>query len=187
MWITSFPHGEAGPDDLVIVNGFSLGHRNVQGLDWHPGIKTLYATEHGPSGERGWSCHDEVNVIRAGGNYGWPEVIGDKHERKPEYIAPLVHSGRDTWAPSGASFVSSGPWKGRFLFANLRGNHLRMFILSQDGTQVVRQERLVEDFARLRDVVEGPDGALYVLTSNCDGRGRPTPDDDRVLRIAIPR
>lgn len=126
-------------------------------------------------------------MIRAGGNYGWPEVIGDKHERKPEYIAPLVHSGRDTWAPSGASFVSSGPWKGRFLFANLRGNHLRMFILSQDGTQVVRQERLVEDFARLRDVVEGPDGALYVLTSNCDGRGRPTPDDDRVLRIAIPR
>lgn len=47
MWITSFPHGEAGPDDLVIVNGFSLGHRNVQGLDWHPGIKTLYATERG--------------------------------------------------------------------------------------------------------------------------------------------
>lgn len=165
---------------------FSLGHRNVQGLGWHPGTKTLYATEHGPSGERGWCCHDEVNVIRPGGDYGWPEVIGDDHKGKPEYVAPLVHSGRDTWAPSGASFVSRGPWKGRFLFANLRGAHLRMLVLSPDGKRLIRQERLVEGFGRLRDVVEGPDGALYVLTSNRDGRGRPREGDDRILRVEIP-
>lgn len=166
---------------------FSSGHRNVQGLDWHPWTKTLYVTEHGPSGERGWCCHDEVNVIRPGGNYGWPEVIGDEHRGKSEYVAPLVHSGRDTWAPSGASFISSGPWKGRFLFANLRGGHLRMLVLSRDGKQVIRQERLVEGFGRLRDVVEGPDGALYVLTNNRDGRGLPSADDDRILRLEIPK
>lgn len=164
---------------------FSLGHRNVQGLDWHPGTKTLYATEHGPSGERGWCCHDEVNIIRPGGNYGWPEAIGEEHEGKPEVVAPLAHSGRDTWAPSGASFLSRGPWKGRFLFATLRGGHLRMAVLDRDGTRVIRQERLVEGFGRLRDVVEGPDGALYVLTNNRDGRGRPRDGDDRILRLEI--
>lgn len=166
---------------------YSLGHRNVQGLAWHPGTGTLHATEHGPSGERGWCCHDEVNVIRPGGNYGWPEVMGDAHKGKSEYVAPLVHSGSDTWAPSGASFVSGGPWKGRFAFANLRGGHLRMLVLGGDGKEVVRHERLAEGFGRLRDVVEGPDGALYVLTNNRDGRGRSRAGDDRILRLEIPR
>src|SRR3990172_8989127 len=55
---------------------YSLGHRNVQGLAWHPETKRLYATEHGPSGERG-CCQDEVNVIRPAGNYGWPDVTGE--------------------------------------------------------------------------------------------------------------
>lgn len=177
------------PGDNPIAGSpvYSRGHRNVQGLGWHPETKALYATEHGPSGERGWCCHDEVNVIHPGGNYGWPEVIGDEHRGKPHYVAPLAHSSLDTWAPSGATFISSGPWKGRFLFANLRGSHLRMLILSEDGKRLVREERPVDGFGRLRDVVEGPDGALYVLTNNRDGRGRPTSDDDRILRLAIPR
>lgn len=160
---------------------YSLGHRNVQGFSWHPQTKVLYATEHGPIGQ------DEVNLIRPGGNYGWPEVTGDGHAQKPRYVAPLAQSGRETWAPSGATFISRGSWRERFLFATLRGSHLRMFTLSRDGAGVVRQERLVEGFGRLRDVVEGPDGALYILTSNRDGRGRPTPDDDRILRLALPR
>lgn len=182
------PDGEIPRDNPIAGSPvFSLGHRNVQGLDWHPGTQTLYATEHGPSGERGWCCHDEVNVIRPEGDYGWPDVVGDEHRGRSEVVAPLVHSGRDTWAPSGASFVSSGPWKGRFLFANLRGGHLRMLVLSPDGKRVVRHDRLVEGFGRLRDVVEGPDGALYVLTNNRDGRGRPAADDDRILRLEIPR
>ena len=181
------PDGEIPRDNPMAGSPvYSMGHRNVQGLAWHPQTKGLYATEHGPSGERG-CCQDEVNVIRPGGNYGWPEVTGDEHSRDPRYTTPLTHSGRETWAPSGAAFISSGPWMGRFLFAALRGRHLRMLVLSEDGGGVMRQERLVEGFGRLRDVVEGPDGALYVLTNNRDGRGSPAPDDDRILRIQIPR
>jgi glucose/arabinose dehydrogenase len=181
------PDGEIPRGNPIASSSvYSLGHRNVQGLAWHPQTKRLYATEHGPSGERG-CCQDEVNVIRPGGNYGWPEVTGEEHTRDPRYIAPLTQSGRETWAPSGAAFISSGPWRGRFLFATLSGMHLRMLVLSEDGLGVVRQERLVEGFGRLRDVVEGPDGALYVLTNNQDGRGSPAPDDDRILRIQIPR
>jgi len=62
-----------------------------------------------------------------------------------------------------------------------------MLILNENGLAVVRQERLIEDFGRLRDVVEGPDRALYVLTNNRDGRGSSSPDDDRVLRVAVTR
>ena len=181
------PDGEIPRDNPISGSPvYSLGHRNVQGLTWHPQTKRLYATEHGPSGERG-CCQDEVDIIRPGGNYGWPEVTGDGHARDPRYVVPLVHSGGETWAPSGAVFISNGPWRGRFLFATLRGRHLRMLVLSEDGGGVVRQERIVEGFGRLRDVVEGPDGALYVLTNNRDGRGSPAPDDDRILRIQIPR
>lgn len=81
--------------------------------------------------------------------------------------------------------MTQGPWQGNFLFANLRGRHLQRLELGGERLeQVVHVERLLDGtFGRLRDVVEGPDGALYVLTSNQDGRGRPTADDDRILRL----
>lgn len=163
---------------------YSLGHRNVQGLAWHPDTRRLYSTEHGPSGEKGFA-HDEVNLIRPGANYGWPEVVCGEGSR-PEFVEPLACSGDDTWAPSGAEFVRRGSWRGRLLVANLRGAHLRAFVLSPDGTRVERQEVVLSGFGRLRDVVEGPDGALYVLTSNRDGRGRPAETDDRILRVVLP-
>jgi glucose/arabinose dehydrogenase len=163
---------------------YSLGHRNGQGLAWHPRTGRLYASEHGPSGEMG-RAHDEVNLIRPGANYGWPEVLCGT--RRPGFVDALACSGDETWAPSGATFVTRGTWRGRLLVANLRGAHLRMFTLNEDGTRAERQERLLEGFGRLRDVVEGPDGALYVLTSNRDGRGRPTAEDDRILRLVLPR
>jgi glucose/arabinose dehydrogenase len=171
------------PDDNPFPGSpvYSLGHRNVQGLAWHPQTRRLYATEHGPSGERGFA-HDEVNLIRPGGNYGWPEVLCGQDGR-PEFVDALACSGNDTWAPSGADFVTRGPWRGRLLVANLRGAHLRAFLLSPDGGRVERQEVVLSGFGRLRDVVEGPDGALYVLTSNRDGRGQPAPSDDRILRL----
>jgi glucose/arabinose dehydrogenase len=163
---------------------YSLGHRNVQGLAWHPETRNLYATEHGPSGERGFA-HDEVNLIRPGSNYGWPDVLcGETH--RPGFVDAVACSGEDTWAPSGAEFVARGAWRGRLLVANLRGAHLRAFVLSADGTRVERQEVVFSGFGRLRDVVEGPDGAVYVLTSNRDGRGRPTEADDRILRLPLP-
>ncbi len=178
------PEGEVPPDNPFPGSPvYSLGHRNVQGLAWHPHTGDLVATEHGPSGERGFA-HDEVNHIRPGANYGWPEVLCGQN--RPGFADALACSGEDTWAPSGAEFVRRGSWRGRLLVANLRGAHLRAFVLSPDGSRVDRQEVVLSGFGRLRDVVEGPDGALYVLTSNRDGRGRPGPSDDRVLRLPLP-
>jgi len=164
---------------------YSYGHRNPQGLAWHPGTGALYATEHGPSGERGLCCHDEVNLIRKGMNYGWPEVVGYSQDQR--FVSPILESQNDTWAPSGAAFTTQGTWRGTLFFAALRGRALHSVLLRPDGAQVARHEALLRDrFGRLRDVVEGPDGALYVLTSNRDGRGIPSPDDDRLLRIRLP-
>jgi glucose/arabinose dehydrogenase len=87
---------------------YSYGHRNPQGLAWQPGTGVLYSTEHGPSGEMGACCHDEVNRIVAGGNYGWPLIVGA--ESGADLIDPLAQSGQGTWAPGGAAFFSgSGP------------------------------------------------------------------------------
>jgi glucose/arabinose dehydrogenase len=156
---------------------FSTGHRNPQGFDWEPGSDRLISTEHGPTGD------DEINHIREGGNYGWPEAVGDDHEG---FDAPLrVY--RETIAPSGATFVTreGSQWTGDYLFANLRGEHLRRLRL--DGDEITQDEVLLEGrYGRLRTIVEGPDGRLYALTSNRDGRGSPAADDDRILRITPP-
>ncbi|MER3461425.1 MAG: glucose dehydrogenase [candidate division GAL15 bacterium] len=179
------PDGAVPPDNPFPGSPvYSLGHRNVQGLAWHPQTRRLYATEHGPSGERGFA-HDEVNLIRPGANYGWPDLLCGQGSR-PEFVDAVACSGDETWAPSGADFVTRGSWRGRLLVANLRGAHLRAFLLSPDGMRVDRQEVVLSGFGRLREVVEGPGGALYVLTSNRDGRGRPTEGDDRILRIPLP-
>lgn len=157
--------------DGVRPEVFTSGHRNVQGIDWEPGTNRLLITELGPDSD------DEVNVLRQGANYGWPDGGGE---------APLVNY-EDVIAPSGATFVSrrGSAWTGDFVFANLVGEQLRR--LSFDGERVTRNEALLEgEFGRLRDVAEGPDGALYVLTSNRDGRGDPADDDDRILRLTPP-
>jgi glucose/arabinose dehydrogenase len=156
----------------------SLGHRNAQGFDWQPGTGRMYATEHGPSGfdgEEGW---DEVNAIVPGGNYGWPRVYGT--DQRP-YLAP-VRLYREPLAPSGATFVTHGAWRGDFVFACLRGEQLRRLEL-RDG-QVVRDVPVLAGrYGRLRTIVNAPDGSLYALTSNRDGRGTPRAGDDRILRI----
>jgi glucose/arabinose dehydrogenase len=164
---------------------FSYGHRNPQGLAWQPGTGRLFATEHGPSGLQ-LCCRDEVNAIEAGMNYGWPLVSGD--ERRAGTISPVLQSGAtNTWAPGGATFVSAGPWQGSLVFTGLRGEALYRLALSPGDPATVLdfQPFFGGRFGRLRDVVEGPDGALYVLTSNRDGRGRPSAADDRVLRITV--
>ncbi|MCS7251978.1 MAG: PQQ-dependent sugar dehydrogenase [Thermoflexus sp.] len=165
---------------------YSYGHRNPQGLAWHPTTGQLYSTEHGPTGEMGLCCRDELNLIRPGGNYGWPRVTGIAGD--PRFIDPILHSGEEyTWAPAGMAFVTGdllAPWKDHLFFAALRGQHLHHVVLGPDGTSVVFHEELFRgEFGRIRDVVMGPDGALYLTTSNRDGRGQPRSGDDRILRI----
>jgi glucose/arabinose dehydrogenase len=159
-----------GPSAPEIV---SLGHRNPQGFDWMPGSDRLISTEHGPSGGDGPQGFDEINEIEPGNNYGWPEVYGSDHG---EFTAPLkVYE--EAVAPSGATF-----FRGDFYFATLRGETL--YRLDVDTG---RDDALLQgEYGRLRTVVVGPDDALYVLTSNRDGRGSPEDGDDRILRLRIP-
>jgi len=155
---------------------FTYGHRNPQGIDWHPVTGDLWASEHGPSG------NDEVNVIQSGANYGWPIIQGSATASGMQ--TPIVFYS-STIAPSGISFYRGQriPQFANNLFvATLRGTHLLR--VTTDARRVVTQERLLDGtFGRLRDVVMGPDGNLYFCTNNRDGRGDPTSGDDRVLRI----
>ncbi|MFQ5573063.1 MAG: alpha/beta fold hydrolase, partial [Nitrosopumilaceae archaeon] len=111
--------------------------------------------------------------------------VGD--ETKPELISPLVHTDDETWAPSGATFYNSDnipEWENMYFIATLRGNHLRMLDLDLETNQVLSSTALfVGEYGRLRDASMGPDGNLYILTSNRDGRGSPEPNDDRIFRI----
>lgn len=183
-----------GPDGTIPADNpfpgspvYSWGHRNPQGLAWDPKTGKLYSSEHGQS------AHDEINLIEAGANYGWPLIEGDATVPKPGTAAPggvklrppLVHSGSDTWAPSGMTFVTKGPWAGSLLVANLRGEQLLKVKLKEgDPEKVEKVEKLYKgEWGRVRSVTEGPDGSLYVLTNNRDGRGNPTQGDDRIIRL----
>ncbi len=175
------PQDNPFPNSIV----YSYGHRNPQGLAWQPGTGRLYSTEHGPSGFQG-SGQDEVNFIEAGKNYGWPIIYGDKTRK--DMVSPVIQSGSsETWAPAGATFVVGGPWDGSLLFVGLRGQTLYHLTLDTDDPfKVLSFERLlVGEFGRLRDVAQGPDNAIYILTSNRDGRGRPSEGDDKLLRLVI--
>ena len=177
----SIPSDNPFPGSAV----FSFGHRNVQGLAWHPDMKALYATEHGPSGFFPACCNDEVNRIEAGANYGWPIVTGQPNDAR--FKDPVVWSGRtDTWAPSGAAFATvAGPLRGSLLFSALRGQHLHRVVFAADGKIAFEERLLVNAYGRLRDVYELSTGEFLILTSNRDGRGRPAQDDDRILLVTL--
>ncbi|GIP35833.1 sorbosone dehydrogenase family protein [Paenibacillus sp. J2TS4] len=169
----SIPESNPFPDSPI----YSWGHRNPQGLAWHPVTGKLYSSEHGQT------AHDEINRIEPGGNYGWPEISGD--EEREGMIRPLLHSGETTWAPSGMTFVSQGPWKDKLLVANLRGMQiLEITFGGADYTSVEHMDGLFQQqLGRIRNVAEGPDGSLYIMTNNRDGRGTPTPEDDKLIRF----
>ncbi|HLG71743.1 MAG TPA: PQQ-dependent sugar dehydrogenase, partial [Chloroflexota bacterium] len=163
---------------------WSYGHRNVEGLAFHP-EGGLYATEHGPSSAPPFCCHDEINLILPGVNYGWPVVYGIAHDSR--FADPLLESGASTtWAPTGAAFIGSGPLKDSMLFTGLQSRSLHRVVFAADGRTVAFHEELLKgQFGRLRDVEPAPDGAVWVLTSNRDGRGSPTADDDRILKVTL--
>jgi glucose/arabinose dehydrogenase len=155
---------------------FSLGHRNIQGLAVHPATGELWQTEHGPQGG------DELNAPEAGRNYGWPLVtygrnygigtrIGEEGP-KPGFEQPLQWWAPVSIAPSGLAFVTSERypgWQGSLGLGALRAQVLVR--LSLDGRKVVAQEQLLANLqARIRDVRQGPDGWLYVLTDGVEGQ-----------------
>ena len=147
---------------------WSLGHRNPQGLAWDASGR-LWAAEHGST------AHDEINLIQPGRNYGWPEVRG--RETREGFVPPVLESGTDTWAPSGIAILAD-----TLYVAALRGE--RLLRIPMPGGRPGAVTTLLEgSHGRLRDVVAGPDGALWVTTSNRDGRGSSRADDDRILRV----
>lgn len=181
------PDGSVPPDNPLGSDNpvYSLGHRNPEGLAFHPGTGALYAVEHGPDA---W---DEVNLIEPGTNYGWPVMVGPDHDN---YASPL-RAYDPIIAPATADFYT-GPireWNGSLFFGTLgfsadsAGRHLHRIRFGPDGRTVAEEEVLFRGgYGRIRAVKTGPDGCLYFGTSNRDGRGDPAPEDDRILR-ACPR
>jgi aldose sugar dehydrogenase len=184
----SVPPDNPVPGSPVVAHGL----RNAQGLAWHPRTDQLFVTEHGPSflpHEDGRHGKDEINVIVPGGNYGWPVLAGDG-DGGGRFVPPLL-----VWtpaiAPPALTFYDGCmlPWNGDLLVTGLRGQQLRRLRLSQDSThatgwRVAEEEVLLEGvYGRLRRVVMGPDGDVYLTTSNRDGRGRAREGDDLLLRL----
>jgi glucose/arabinose dehydrogenase len=158
---------------------YSYGHRNPQGFDWHPTTGELWASEHGPTG------NDEINVIRAGANFGWPVIQAG--QTMTGMVTPITFY-ETAIAPSGASFARGRgvPQFENDLFVGaLRGTHLlRLRIDPTSPGRIAAQERLLDGrFGRIRDVVSGPDGYVYFATNNRDGRGTPGSTDDRIARL----
>ena len=152
---------------------YSYGHRNSQGLTWDNRGK-LWSTEHGRSGVL--SGLDEINLIQAGANYGWPNSEGGGV--MPNTIGPVLHSGTDTtWAPASAAY-----YNGSIFFGGLRGEALYEAVI--DGERVAElKAHFYKEFGRIRTVRLGPDDMLYITTSNRDGRGTPRDGDDKIIRI----
>lgn len=146
---------------------YSLGHRNPQGLAWDDDGR-LYASEFG---QNTW---DELNVIEPGANYGWPEVEGKANRRG--FVDPVQQWNPDDASPSGMAFAN-----GSLYIANLKGERVR--VIPVDALDTSR-ELFSGRYGRLRDVVNAPDGSLWVLTNNTDGRGSPRGGDDRIVVTA---
>ena len=162
---------------------YTYGHRNVQGLALRPGAGQMWAVEHGPR------VDDEINLLVSGGNYGWDPLPGYNEAvpmtdrvKFPDAVEAKWSSGSPALAVSGGIFLEGrqwGVWEGRLAVATLRDEKLRLFEFTPDGelvSQVIVPE-LDGAYGRLRTPMLGPDGALYVTTSNGGGR-------DRILRIA---
>lgn len=155
---------------------FALGIRNSQGLAWHPVTGDLFASDHGPK------SRDEVNLIEPGGNYGWPEITCDQEDS--QYINPITCYTDFTLAPSGIDFHTRENGEEISLYvAGLRGNQVMRIDLDREGN-FIREESILQGFGRIRNVVQHEEG-IYILTNNTDGRGSPTPGDDKILKVTV--
>ncbi|MGP1371848.1 MAG: PQQ-dependent sugar dehydrogenase [Almyronema sp.] len=161
---------------------YILGIRNTQGFDW-PSESVLWISDHGPTGELGRRAHDEISVAQAGDNLGWPVIY--RCQAQENLQRPVL-----TWAeavPPGGAAIYTGAaipeWQGDLMVGTLRSQHLHRVSLSPSGELEQHEVYLQNEYGRLREVIMGPDGELYVTTSNCDGRGSCPAEGDKVLRL----
>lgn len=202
------PDGQAPSDNPDIDGGdprvYSYGHRNPQGLGWLPDGTPL-AVEHGPAGR------DEINRLEPGGNYGWPDTRKRAaYREKPAVRRPVVNTGTTGWAPSGSCFYTGTAVPGlrnRLLIGALGSQQLLVTTVTEAGAErpptgdgrtfdgpwsddayvATTHTRLTDELGRIRHVEQGPDGGLYAITSNRDGRagdGFPTERDDVLVRLS---
>ena len=158
------------PEDNPFGNYvYSYGHRNPQGIDWHPITKQLYSSEHGSI------RNDEINIIFKGENYGWPIVECD--EISDIYIDPIRCYSEFTLAPSSITFYNNDLY-----VAGLRGTQVRRIIF--DGSKIIKEEELFSELGRIREVIVYND-YLYTATSNRDGRGILRKNDDKIIRVRL--
>ncbi len=177
--------GNAAPGNPFGTRIWTYGHRNVQGFDWNNEGKMI-STEHGPTSEFGWCCHDEINLIEPGKNYGWPITMGGM---ETDSLTPAIYqTGFEVWAPSGCTFIHGkewGSWENDFIFGALKAQKLVHLDISADGTTVLnRADTLTGTYQRLRNVIQAPDGSLLFSSSNV-GTASPPPlaGDDKIYRL----
>lgn len=176
------------PTDNPFENSpiYSYGHRVVQGFAWDPETGLFFNSEHGPSGaeiENGVKYRDEINKVEKGGNHGWPMVVGAPGI--PEYVDPKVIWNKGAVPPAGMTF-----YKGDLYVASLGSQALLRIVFDKENDyEVIKIERWFSYapskgiYGRMRDVTIGPDGHLYVTTSNTDGRAPLRIHDDKILRL----
>ncbi len=164
----------SNPSDNPFSNPvYTYGHRNPQGLAWDSSER-LWSSEHGPSGAQ--TGNDEINVLEAGQNYGWPVIKGTQSAQ--DMVSPVIESGtQETWAPGDVEIIAD-----QLFFTGLRGEALYQATID-DNTLTDMKAHFRGEFGRLRFVRVGPDGWLYMGTSNTDGRGQSEARDDRVIKI----
>lgn len=179
----SIPFDNPDPTSAV----FAVGFRNPQAFDWHPNSGQLFVADHGPSNlewEFGMFGRDEINVVEPGRDYGWPSVSG--MGSGGGFAWPIRHW--DGLVPGGLTFWVGSDGSSELFVSGLRGVRLVRIELERgdtatDITAVCQEELLVGRLGRIRALAQGPDGALYLSTTNGDGRGEPDPNGDQIYRL----
>ncbi|MGW9184107.1 PQQ-dependent sugar dehydrogenase [Agromyces sp. NPDC055661] len=165
------PEGRPAPGNPFDNFTWSFGHRNPQGIAWDAN-GDLWAAEFG---QNTW---DELNRIEPGGNYGWPIVEGQAGDSR--FIDPVQQWSTADASPSGLAIVGD-----TLFLAALRGERLWTIAPATAGGALTATPWFVGELGRLRDVTAGPDGELWFISNNTDGRGSPSPGDDKLFRVRL--